>query len=61
MSAPTISLISTNTMTKIMGDAGSLVEYEIYSDTYHFENWRDWVIDSSNKPTQTMKDNASNF
>ena len=58
---PTISLISTNTMNNIMGSAGSLVEYEIYSDTYHFENWKDWVLDSSNKPTQTEKDNASKF
>ena len=61
MTAPAISVISTASMTTIMGTAGSMVQYEIFSDSYQFENWRDWVIDSSNSPSQTQKSNATDY
>ena len=61
MTAPTISLQSSQSMNNIMGSTGTFVQYELYADMYSFENWKDWVTDSINSPTATEKENATKY
>ena len=61
MSAPKIAINSTGSMNTIMGDTGSLVQYELFSDQFQFDNWKDWVVDAANKPSSLEKDNASKY
>ena len=61
--APYISLQSSGTMVTIQGTSASknLQKYELFADFFAFDNWRDWVNDSANTPTQIQKDNASKY
>jgi len=45
MSAPTISLINTESMELVFNDK---FYYKLYADDVMFNTWKDWVADSAN-------------
>ena len=59
MTAPKITLVDIQPMTKIFDTAGSVVEYKLYADDKQYLSWTTWVNDSANKPTNTQKSNAA--
>lgn len=56
MTQPNITLVDTSTMVVVIKD---VMSYTLFSDSFAFANWTDWVLDTVNSPNNNQKQNAT--